>query len=539
MKTIIQQISRNLAAKANLEYEANTFAELYQLLNDVTPVLKFNDDFIEDGTYPSLKEMINGYFSSCYTPDLRVVASNEVVTKLMNAVNLDGYYYFSDAQFDELYESIEDMPEDIDACLVVTQYNKLSALFEQIRQFSARENCELKVIIANIYPDRDTIDDNINYSINCGTVTGGGEIELLEENSTWYLMRVYWLCYAFANMSMEEVASMNIEIVTTKAENEGDCILFDCGALVGLNYKYGKTPNVFDTEAQAIELVRQYPVLINYIPEKWQQSKDVILSFIESNDKIVGAYYSAIDESSSGNCFVSTSCIRLQHSDLFRNGFPVDIPVGVLAPFYKDEEVLTALAQSYMWSDIWFSGDTYDEQVVTKVICNAPALSIPLYEFWKDEIADHRKIADHVKCKYELRDKVSLEAVAMYKCLEVIDSAKGDTREAKARLFANANYVYNSELVEERKQDIAKVYRTLDLELQNYLADEYYPLLAYMRADDVNPKLAETVAQVCPIAATLLPDEYILKYKLEETDEQPDDVCASCKKCHMGNIRIV
>lgn len=535
MKTIIQQLSRNLATKANIDYEANTFAELKQLLTDVAPIFKFSDEEKVGGPYYGIEEMRSGYFESCFTPELRVTSSHQTMERLCNFIDITNQAHcFSNIDYSELYDELADAPDGI-VILEITTYNKLCDLFEQLRQFSEQERCRLEVSLANIFPDDQEC--AIEYVVECGKISGGGTIELLEDNSNWYLMRLYWMCYAFDEMSQEDLDAMNVSITITRPEEDTEFELHQCGMLIGLNYKYGKTPDIFDTEEQTIALIKQYPILVDFLPEKWQQSKSVALAFIESNNAFVKKYYDAIEESEKDGVYCALSCVRKIVAEAFFNGLPKHSPS--FSQFYDDTDVLTALANSLMSDNIYFEKDNYHEQTIAVSIANAPRLAIPLLDYWKEKISNHPKTIVHLKIKYELRDDVSLEELAVYKCLEVIESSQGNTVEAKGILFAHANNKYLQTMHEEHKKEIAKVYRTLDVDLQNYLADEFYSLISFMRADDVNPALAECVAQTCPIAALLLPDEYILKHNLEEPDEDPCDICDKCGKCHMGNIIIV
>lgn len=209
MKTTIQQLSENFAAKAGLDVQVDTFAELEILLKDLIPVIQFND-CNEDINTMSLDAMLDGYFSECYTPNIRITAQKEIVAKLLTVVKSNCYNFEIENEIN-LYDKITDIPDGARVIWDLIYYDKMSDVFEQIRAFSEREQAELSVVIANVTPKNDD-KDCIHYTISSGNVTGGGVIRIEESNSAWYPMYLYWLCYAFSDMTMEEINAIGIEI---------------------------------------------------------------------------------------------------------------------------------------------------------------------------------------------------------------------------------------------------------------------------------------------------------------------------------------
>ena len=209
MKTTIQQLSKNFAAKAGLDVQVNTFAELENLLRDLIPVIKFNDNN-EDINTSSLDAMLDGYFSECYTPNIRITAQKEVIAKLMKVITSDCYDFEIEGEFD-IYEELSNVPDGAITIWDIMEYDKMSDVFEQLRTFSESEQTELSVLFTNVTPKNED-KDSIRYIFNKGIRTGGGVIRIEESNSAWYPLYLYWLCYAFKDMSMEEVSAMGIEI---------------------------------------------------------------------------------------------------------------------------------------------------------------------------------------------------------------------------------------------------------------------------------------------------------------------------------------
>lgn len=209
MKTTIRQLSKSISAKAGLDIEVNTFNELKTVLKDLVPVIRF-DDSNEDMDTTSLDAMTQGYFSctaGCYTPEIRIAAQKDVLAKLMTVIKSD----WSDFEtLDGSYDDLSDIPDD-DVVWRLMDYGKMSDVFEQLRIFSENDHVSFVVMLTNITPENDD-KDIIRYQFDNGKRTGGGKIFIKESDTSWYPMFLYWLCYAFADMTMNEVESLNIQI---------------------------------------------------------------------------------------------------------------------------------------------------------------------------------------------------------------------------------------------------------------------------------------------------------------------------------------
>lgn len=206
MKTTLQQLSKNFSAKAGLDVQVNNFDEFKALLVDLVPVIKL-DENNEDIDTSSLNAMTDGYFSECYTPEIRITAQKEVIAKLRTIVQSDRCSFDTE---DDTYDDFSSVPDGVITWCVMG-YDKLGDVLEQVRAFSEREQINLAVALGNVTPKNDD-KDIINYRFENGRRIGGGIIRVEESNSAWYVMYLYWLCYAFCGMTMEEVDAIGIEI---------------------------------------------------------------------------------------------------------------------------------------------------------------------------------------------------------------------------------------------------------------------------------------------------------------------------------------
>ena len=303
---------------------------------------------------------------------------------------------------------------------------------------------------------------------------------------------------------------------------------------------------------EAIGLIKKAPIVYRYLPEGLQKDRDVAIAFIKSNTPYVDAYYEAVMEgkrtsSETRECKTS-SVMRTDNADLFRNGIPTHYP-KILGDFTKDAEIMALLGATRMHEVIDFTDENYDERVVSKAIGKGPFLVGPLFEYWYDRLARDKKTGDYIRTKYELTTDDSLFIVTAFKCLEVIDTGTGSHDDAYAALFMKCNSFrseafygnendnvsagYVSFFLDYRKE-AARIFRVFPVEKQNELAGRYHFLAGLMKPDGLNPELAEIIAKNCPIARQILPDEYILRYDLKRDPEHSD-----CTKCEKGSFRHI
>lgn len=305
---------------------------------------------------------------------------------------------------------------------------------------------------------------------------------------------------------------------------------------------------------ESIRLVKKAPIVYRYLPEELQMDRDVAIAFIKSNAEYVNAYYNALLEekraSSKTHEYKASSVIRTDNADFFLNGLPLDYP-KILGSFTKDTEIMTLLGGTKMYVVIDFTDENYDERVVSKAIGKGPFLVDPLFEYWYERLPCDKKTDDYIRTKYELTTDDSLFVVTAFKCLEIIDTCADSHDDAYAALFMKCNSFrtegsrnegddllagYLSFFLDYRKET-ARIFRVFPTDRQNGLAGRYHFLAGLMKPDDLDPELAETIAENCPIARQILPDEYILRYDLHRDPEHRD--CTKCEKCSFRHILIV
>lgn len=305
---------------------------------------------------------------------------------------------------------------------------------------------------------------------------------------------------------------------------------------------------------ESIRLVKKAPIVYRYLPEELQMDRDVAIAFIKSNAEYVNAYYNALLEekrtSSKTHEYKASSVIRTDNADLFLNGLPLDYP-KILDSFTKDAEVMALLGGTRMYEVVDFTDENYDERVVSKAIGKGYNLVDPLFEYWYERLPRDKKTDDCIRTKFELTTDDSLFIVTAFKCLEVIDSGAGSHDDAYAALFMKCNTFrfeafydkdddsvsagYVSFFVDYRKE-AARIFRVFPVERQNGLAGSYHFLAGLMKPDDLDPELAKIIAENCPIARQILPDEYILRYDLHRDPAHRD--CTKCAKCFIRHMLL-
>lgn len=306
---------------------------------------------------------------------------------------------------------------------------------------------------------------------------------------------------------------------------------------------------------EAIRLVKKAPIVYRHLPEALQKDRDVAIAFIKSNTPYVNAYYDALigkrRAASEDRRYTAASVTRSENPELFLNGLPLDYP-EILASFSKDAEIMALLGSSKMYEVIEFTDANYDEKVVSKAIGQGPFLVGPLFEYWYERLSRDKKADEHVREKYGLNSDDPRFIVTAFKCREVIDAGMDSPDAAYAALFMKCNSFrfeafyggsdedvsagYVSFFLDHRKET-ARIFRVFPPDRQNRLAGEYHFLAGLIRPGDLDPGLAELIAQSCPIARQILPDEYILRYDLKRDPEHCD--CTQCEKCSFRHILVV
>lgn len=302
---------------------------------------------------------------------------------------------------------------------------------------------------------------------------------------------------------------------------------------------------------EAVRLVEKTPIVYRYLPEELQRDRDVAIAFIKSNTPYVNAYYDARLREKRETTVTAASVTRRENRDLFLNGLPLDYP-KILGSFTKDAEVLSLLGGTRMSEAVWFTDENYNEKVVSKAIGKGFNLADPLFEYWYERLPRDRKTEEHIREKYNLAADDSLFIVTAFKCLEVIDAGTDSHDDAYAALFMKCS-MFRFDTFNNRRGDditvgyvsfflnyreaVAPIFRVFSAERQNALARRYHFLAGLMKPDSLDPALAEIIAENCPIARQILPDEYVLRYGLRRDPERPD--CTKCDKCSLRRILIV
>lgn len=304
----------------------------------------------------------------------------------------------------------------------------------------------------------------------------------------------------------------------------------------GLQEKYGVSQNRFTSLEQAVKDVERTPVLIDYIPKEYLQEKELILAFIRGNHKYMQAYYTALTKAGRTT---SVTVTRSKNAEYLRNGKIRGIDARLIVPWLMDKDVLIALGQSHMWQNVTFTDENYNEKAVASAIKQGYKLVVPVLEYWMQRIPRDEKTEINIRTRFNLKMSDSLSTVAFFKCLDVINTSKGDKRLAIAELFVQGNQFYDEGILEEYQATMSAIMQQFDVQTQNEIVDLQYQLVMFMKPSDVSKELAKKIADSCVIAGNILPDEYVLKYKLWTEDCDVMQKCNECVKCALKRIRVV
>ncbi len=303
------------------------------------------------------------------------------------------------------------------------------------------------------------------------------------------------------------------------------------------------------TRTEIIGQIRKTPIVYTFLPEEWKTDREIALEFIKSNLPYAEAYHSGMrklgERYRKEGKLLDSSVGRENFRELFLNGVPREFPKE-LGAFSGDGEFLSLLGSSPMWECVAFTDENYDEKMIVKSICKGYCLVNPLFDYWAERLLRDKKTAEHVRETYHLQADEPMYSVTVFKCLKVIDGAKGDKADAVSRLMRRLNEalvldgIKEGELIgffAEHGERIGEIFRSLPVGRQNSLAHDYYAFAQFLRPQDIEPKLAEEIAKGCRMAYMVLPDEYILRYDLHYDCAHRD--CTGCPKCALANMLIV
>ena len=455
------------------------------------------------------------------------------------------------------------MPEDGQIFAYVNYpQGDIDEVIERLRAFTAESNSLLTFSCYNLYPYDDLWEpfgydaNGIVWRIENGNIaTDGQEIIIFNSAEGFQLLLE---CWWMAQIEAEKLEKYGVSVVLETANDAPKTWkLRECGITTGLRIEYGVLgePRQVITKQDAVALVEKTPIVYIYLPEDLQQDRDVAIAFIKNNDRYAAAYRDMLMELNldidEDRPLRSSHSVRAENEELFLDGMPWVFPEA-LENLVNDEGILTLLGNSSMKNVVGFTDETYNENIVSKAIGKAPLITHALFDYWYNRLPRDKKTDEHIREKYELNADDSRLIVTLFKCIEVIESCKDDTASVYANLFAEFNTTlfdgaYGKDrnevltgymsLFRTHRQEATRIFRVLSAEDQNELAREYYFFASLIKPANLDPKLAALIAEDCPIARQLLPDEYILKYNL--TDEQPCDFCQKCAKCHWANMNLI
>ena len=309
------------------------------------------------------------------------------------------------------------------------------------------------------------------------------------------------------------------------------------GYMMCLQYKYGNKLNLFQTYQECYDAVVKYPVTFEIVPQQFKD-KNLVLAFLKANGKYVQEYWDIEekrwqdeDEAFSNGIFLAPNRGRFTHlHDVAIVEKDVDF-----GEWTGDVDVLCEIVKTRC--PFSFTQDTYHEDAVKKAIAREHKLVSDVYSYWESNICKNQKEIDKVCAKYQLFENRDARTLAFFKCLSLIEK---ENSMALLQLFVSASWDVDSGTCFQDEDAFKKIFRLLDEDMQVYVVEMLYSYAKYASKKVLDGTLVEEIVKICPIAGDVLPDEYVLRYGLEQalTEEEMEEKCKKCRKCQWSRIRF-
>lgn len=284
------------------------------------------------------------------------------------------------------------------------------------------------------------------------------------------------------------------------------------------NLKYSNKVDFGDCE-HALELIKQYPVLYPYLPTELRYNKQIAVAFCQYSGKLYAEYLSRCDAP-----FYSRRLASEYDNRIWLDG---KIDFGPLA---RDKDVLAVIGQNSLCRFLDFTDDTYDEKALGSVLGESPQFIVNAYAYWLSRIALDAKQTEHLRVKYELYNQPDATELTFYKCLELIQTYCTKS-EASYFYLLSCRTQFSEHFGNDYVDVMRQMLRSLSVDLQKVLVQRYYFLAKFIRADDLDTDVAQTIADFCPIGAEILPDELLLRYRLTPRGLNEDEMRSACRSC--------
>ena len=287
--------------------------------------------------------------------------------------------------------------------------------------------------------------------------------------------------------------------------------------------------------------------MYEYLPEEIRAQKEVALTAIRKNASYVERYSALLDKSCYTPTLAPSSVVRREHQELFDVAMLVHYRRSFPQRLMADADVLAALADAGMGDAISFLSKYYDEKVIVDAIhmaANKIGILFPLCDYWASELAHDKKAAEHIKRRYNLFSDASANLIACYKCREILDGVP-NSNQLWARVLSYGYLLGTRDDCEslltispEGLKELKKLFRSLPEQDQNSaILYGWFEYAMLIQPDYLDGDIAKRIANACPKAAHILPEEYVIKFGLQA--DADDKSCESCGRCMFNYMRFV
>lgn len=338
---------------------------------------------------------------------------------------------------------------------------------------------------------------------------------------------------------MCEACGISFELHISPDASESYSVRDGGAKYTGLLFRYNHiTPEDCGAESWT-ELVARLPGVYEYLPEEIRAQKEVALTAIRKNASSIERCSTLLDERHHEPVFASSSVVRREHQELFDTAMPDYYQRSFSQSLMADADVLVALADAGMGDAISFFPKYYDEKVIAEAIHkskNKIGILFPLCDYWASELARDEKTAEHIKRRYNLFSDASANLIACYKCREILDGVPNNNQLWVSVL--SYGYLLGTRddceslltISPEGLKELKKLFRSLPKQDQNSaILYGWFEYAMLIQPDYLDGDIAKRIANACPKAAHILPEEYVIKFGLQADAEMQE--CTHCGHC--------
>lgn len=546
LNELVYSVSSRIAKKAGLQYSTEDPKELQSFIEDLIPALSpelthgsvtFGDfwKYYEDDSWLPV-------FIAAFDRETakRFHKESPIACELTYGGDTDAEDFDNpdDATGDVIYATCEEFPDG-------TIYEVL----EQFREFSKKEHAVFEVTIGNL------------YALGAGDATWHFADGVMSGENTWviedrggqdadlFLANAWWLREALWDMTPDacEACGISFELRISPEADETYPVRDGSADYTGLLLRYNHITLEDCGVENWVQLVARLPRVYKYLPEEIRAQKEVALTAIQKNASSIERCSTLLDERHHEPVFASSSVVRREHQELFDTAMPDYYRHSFPQRLMADADVLAALADAGMGDAISFFPKYYDEKVIVDAIhmaANKIGILFPLCDYWTSELAHDKKAAEHIKRRYNLFSDASADLIACYKCREILDGVP-NSNQLWVRVLSYGYLLGTRDDCEslltispEGLKELKKLFRSLPEQDQNSaILYGWFEYAMLIQPDYLDGDIAKRIANACPKAAHILPEEYVIKFGLQADADVKS--CESCGRCMFNYVQFI